>query len=264
MNNLKTYFQDVGRHPVLKRPVLMGLFKELEETDDGTKQEALKKKIMVSNLRLVVAEEKKWRRPNAPFEDIIQEGNIGLMRAIEKFDWKRGFAFSTYARWWIQQAMRRYVSSTVRVVRLPAHILAAVSKARALCEENTTLSSAGPSIEEVSKRLNMSHNLARATLAATKATVSLNADADWGSDGGNSRGSLQNRIASEAPGADEGIFKEEMRGLIREVMGRLSEKEEKILRLRFGITENPHDHSHWPITPEKLAELEAAQKKEAG
>ena len=108
----------------------------------------------------------------------------------------------------------------------------------------------------------MSHNLARATLAATKATVSLNADADWGTDGGSSRGSLQNRIASETPGADEGIFKEEMRGLIRDVMGRLSGKEEKILRLRFGITEDPHDHKRWPISHKKLAELEAIQKKE--
>jgi len=262
MNDLKTYFRDVGRHPVLKRPELTGLFKELEETENDAKRNKLKQKIMVSNLRLVVHEAKKWRRPHAPFEDIIQEGNIGLMRAVEKFDWKRGFAFSTYARWWIQQAMRRYVSSTTRVVRLPAHILAAVPKARTICEENTSLSNAGPSIEELSKRLSMSHNLARATLAATKGTVSLNADVDYGG-GGGSRDMLQDRLPSDTPCADDRLLKEEMRDLIRTVMARLSEKEEKILRLRFGITENPCNHEQWPITQEKLAELEAAQKKES-
>lgn len=86
MNELKTYFKDVGRHPVLKRPVLMGLFKELTEAENSALKQKLKQKIMLANLRLVVAEAKKWRRPHVALDDIIQEGNIGLMRAIEKFD----------------------------------------------------------------------------------------------------------------------------------------------------------------------------------
>ena len=153
MNELKTYFKDVGRHPVLKRPVLMELFKEFTEAENSALRQKLKQKIMLANLRLVVAEAKKWRRPHVTLDDIIQEGNIGLMRAIEKFDYTRGFAFSTYARWWIQQAMRRYVSSTTRVVRLPAHILAAMSKAHTICNNVSSMSQAGPSIEELGEKL---------------------------------------------------------------------------------------------------------------
>ena len=83
MNELKTYFKDVGRHPVLKRPALMELFKELEEAESTATKLRLKQKIMLSNLRLVVAEAKKWKRPHVALDDIIKEGNIGLMRAIE-------------------------------------------------------------------------------------------------------------------------------------------------------------------------------------
>jgi RNA polymerase primary sigma factor len=257
MNELKTYFKDVGRHPVLKRPVLMELFKEFTEAENSALRQKLKQKIMLANLRLVVAEAKKWRRPHVTLDDIIQEGNIGLMRAIEKFDYTRGFAFSTYARWWIQQAMRRYVSSTTRVVRLPAHILAAMSKAHTICNNVSSMSQAGPSIEELGEKLGMSHNLARATMAATKGTVSLNGDIDYRSEG-NAREVLQDRLPSTVPTPVEHILDGEMRDIIRGVISKLSSKEEKILRLRFGITDDPGDHTKHPIT---YGELEALKKR---
>ena len=261
MNELKTYFKDVGKYPVLKRPALMELFKELNETDSSAAKLRLKQKIMLSNLRLVVAEAKKWKRPHVALDDIIQEGNIGLMRAIEKFDYTRGFAFSTYARWWIQQAMRRYVSSTTRVVRLPAHILAAMSKAHTICNDTASMSQAGPSIEELGEKLGMSHNLARATMAATKGTVSLNSDIDYRSEG-NVRDVLQDRLPSSVPTPDEFMLDGEMREIIRGVISKLSDKEEKILRLRFGITDDPKDHTKHPITYSELEELKKRSEQE--
>ena len=157
--------------------------------------------------------------------------------------------------------MRRYVSSTTRVVRLPAHILAAMSKAHTICNDVSSMSHAGPSIEELGEKLGMSHNLARATMAATKGTVSLNGDIDYKSEG-NVREVLQDRLPSATPTPDEHILDSEMRELIRSVIARLSEKEEKILRLRFGITDDPHDHTKHPITHNELEDLKKRAKQE--
>jgi RNA polymerase primary sigma factor len=119
------------------------------------------------------------------------------------------------------------------------------------------MSQAGPSIEELGEKLGMSHNLARATMAATKGTVSLNGDIDYRSEG-NAREVLQDRLPSTVPTPVEHILDGEMRDIIRGVISKLSSKEEKILRLRFGITDDPGDHTKHPIT---YGELEALKKR---
>jgi len=264
MNITSRYFKDISKYPLLKHPELVKLFQEYETTPDPKIKHAIKSKLMLSNLRLVISEAKKYRRAGISFNDLIQEGNIGLIRAIELFDWSKGFRFSTYARWWIRQAVSRFVVSKSRTVRLPAHIATAVRKTSKILNDYQTLSNGGPSIEELAVKLGMSKDLTKATYAATKKAISINVIVDYqsfGNSGGQSNVTLQDKLQSESLTPIEHVMNDELSSSIRQVLSKLSNKEEKILRLRFGISEESNDDSGLSLTSKELNAIKCRSKE---
>tara|TARA_Y100000310_G_scaffold253126_1_gene259923 strand:+ start:2206 stop:2988 length:783 start_codon:yes stop_codon:yes gene_type:complete len=252
----EAYFKDISKHKIIKHPDLMALFKKYNNSKQPKRKRLLKNQIATANLRLVISEAKKYAFKGFSLDDLIQEGNIGLLRAIEMFDYKRGFRFSTYARWWIKQSICRYLISKSRTIRLPAHIVTAVGKLNKLLAAEHTLSNTGPSITELSERLKMSKDLTSATHTATKGIVSLNVPLkNRSGNNPNSKECTQDKLESNILNPFEQLNQKEMANTIRQVLQKLNDKEEKVLRLRFGISEDPNDHNSWPITKSELNKI---------
>jgi RNA polymerase primary sigma factor len=254
----EAYFKDISKHKCIKHNDLMQLFVQYNnEKITKTKKRLLKNKIAIANLRLVISEAKKYAFKGFSFDDLIQEGNVGLLRAIDMFDYKKGFRFSTYARWWIKQSICRHLINKSRTIRLPAHIVTAVGKLKKIIAEESSLSNTGPSIIELSKKLNMSKDLTAATHTATKGIISLNSPMKNGSSSSSQSTNecIQDKIEGNVLNPFEQLNKKEMAVTIRSVLSKLNEKEERVLRLRFGISEDPSDHKLWPITNNELSSI---------
>ncbi len=165
---LQLFLREAGRHPLLTAAQEVELAKLIERGDDAAKQ-----RMIQSNLRLVVSIAKNYRNQGLPFLDLIQEGTLGLIRAVEKFDWRRGFKFSTYATWWIRQAVARALADKARTIRMPVHIVERLQKmSRA---ERTLWAELGrePSLEEIAEEANIPVQQAHEVRAAARASTSL-------------------------------------------------------------------------------------------
>jgi RNA polymerase primary sigma factor len=165
---LQLFLREAGRHPLLTAAQEVELAKKIERGDDLAKQ-----RMIQSNLRLVVSIAKNYRNQGLPFLDLIQEGTLGLIRAVEKFDWRRGYKFSTYATWWIRQAVARALAVQARTIRMPVHIVERLQKMNRA--ERTLWMELGrePSIEEVADEANIPVHQAHEVRAAARASTSL-------------------------------------------------------------------------------------------
>jgi RNA polymerase primary sigma factor len=229
-DSLQLFLADVGKHKLLTAADEVALAKRIERGDPVAKRHMIE-----SNLRLVVSIAKGYRGLGVPFLDLIQEGTLGLNRAVEKFDWRRGFKFSTYATWWIRQSVQRAVANHARTIRVPVHVV----------ERQQKLSRAARRLEVELGREATKEELAEATglpiqhvdeaLGAASASVSLNQTV-----GADDEGELGDLFADrEAPDPFDEAEESLRRQGVRKALDALPERERRILELRFGFEGEP-------------------------
>jgi RNA polymerase primary sigma factor len=193
--------------------------------------DAARRRLAEGNLRLVVSVAKRYRGHGVPFLDLIQEGNAGLLRAVDKFDHRLGFKFSTYATWWIRQAVSRSLADQSRTVRLPIHTAEMLGRLREAAGHIHQETGRDPTAEEIAKRTSLPADQVRWALDALRRPVSL--DAALGSEGSSRYGELLEDVEAESPMAAGD--REGMKRTIDQVLGTLPPREAEILKLRFGI-----------------------------
>ena len=224
-DSLDLYLRDASRRPLLTAAQEVRLTKLVERGDAGAKQTMIE-----SNLRLVVSIAKKYRYQGLPFLDLIQEGTLGLMRAVDKFDWRRGYKFSTYATWWISQAVARGLADKARTIRMPVHM---VERKQHLDRAERMLSmelGREPTLPEVAERAGLSLEQALALEASARTSTSL--DQPLAAEGDALFGDM---IADDGPLPEERVdstFRSEVLG---EGLALLDEREHTVIVLRFGL-----------------------------
>jgi RNA polymerase primary sigma factor len=223
--SLQLFLRDIAQRPLLTAAEEVALAKRIERGDQDAKN-----RMIESNLRLVVANAKRYRGLGLPFLDLIQEGILGLIRAVEKFDWRRGFKFSTYATWWIRQAMQRAVQHQARTIRIPAHIGQSLNKVRGVERTLATRLGRDPTLEELAAELGMDPRELEELRSAERVPVSLHAPV--GTDGETELGAL---LPSDDPTPLEEVALELQEESIRRALDHLDPSARRVIELRFGI-----------------------------
>jgi RNA polymerase primary sigma factor len=223
---LQLFLKDIGRVPLLTAAQEVELAKRIERGDHGAKQAMVE-----ANLRLVVSIAKRYRNQGLPFLDLIQEGTIGLVRAAEKFDYRKGFKFSTYATWWIRQAVARATADKGRTIRMPVHVVEKLN--RILRSERKLRAERGrePTIEEIARDLDMSCDEVEHIRRSAQTPVSLEKPV-----GDDDESEFGHFLADEStPLPDELAETALQREALRTILGALSERERRVLELRYGL-----------------------------
>lgn len=252
-NVIASYFDSLYQIPQLKHEELVELFKTYEAKN--ALSDKARTKLVECNLRLVVSIAKQYKNNSMPLEDLVQEGNIGLLKAVEKFDWRKGFRFSTYATWWIKQAIGHHVLKRKRMVRLPAHAATIQRKLIQATNDYREAMGCDPSQEELMELVGASETVVKATIISGRDAVSLQQNVGH-SEGGEFL--LQDVIEDERLEMNpfENIAKKQLIEIARNVLNSLSPKESAILRLRFGLVDDViNDNETYPISDEEVTAL---------
>jgi RNA polymerase primary sigma factor len=251
---LQLFLNEAGRYKLLTAPEEVELAKRIERGDKEAKD------LMInSNLRLVVSIAKKYQGHGISLLDLIQEGIIGLIRAVEKFDWRRGYKFSTYATWWIRQAVQRGVANKSRTIRIPVHIVEREQKISRAERELTTKLERPPTDEEIAEKTKLSLKHVNEVRAAARAVTSL--DRPVGAEGDTSFGDL---IAGEAAEPSEEVHVSLAERAVRKAVDTLPEREREVVKLRYGMNGDRDPQSleaigrELGLTRERVRQIEAA------
>jgi len=230
---------------------------DAELTELVTAGEAAMKRFIQANLRLVVSVARKYGRAQMPLLDLVQEGNTGLIRAVEKFDYAKGFKFSTYATWWVRQAISRGIAQQGRIVRLPVHVAEQVNQIAAVRRNLERELGREPEIIEIANELSIEEGKVIDLLRYSREHVSLDAPVE--ADGDTALGDLIARDV--APGPDEMVLDAEDRARLESMLGSLDERSADVLRRRYGLLDGRQAKladigQVWGITAERVRQIE--------
>jgi RNA polymerase primary sigma factor len=224
-DSVQLFLNEAGRFPLLTAAEEVELAKLIERGDRQAKD-----RMINSNLRLVVSIAKKYQGHGLSLLDLIQEGIIGLIRAVEKFDWRRGYKFSTYATWWIRQAVQRGVANKSRTIRIPVHIVEREQQIARAERELTLKLERPPTDDEVARRSKLSLKHVRETRAAARAVASL--DKPLGEEGDTAFGDV---VATENSDVEEEVVIGLSENLLHAAVAKLPEREQEVIKLRYGL-----------------------------
>ena len=250
---VKVYLKEIGRVPLLTPDEDVDLAVRISNGD-----EAAKKRLSEANLRLVVSIAKRYLGRGMQFLDLIQEGNLGLIKAVEKFDYTKGFKFSTYATWWIRQAITRAIADQARTIRIPVHMVETINKVKKVSSQLLHANGREPSAEEVAEELDMPVDKVREIMRVAQEPVSL--ETPIGEEEDSHLGDFipDDDAPAPADAASHTLLKE----TLSSVLDSLTPREEKVLRLRFGLEDGrsrtlEEVGKEFNVTRERIRQIEA-------
>lgn len=252
-DHVRMYLKEIGKVPLLDADEETELAKRMEQGD-----EEAKRRLAEANLRLVVSIAKRYVGRGMQFLDLIQEGNLGLIKAVEKFDYRKGFKFSTYATWWIRQAITRAIADQARTIRIPVHMVETINKLIRVSRQLLQDLGREPSPEEIAKEMNLDEEKVREILKIAQEPVSL--ETPIGEEEDSHLGDFIEDDAAQAP-AEAATFTLLKEQLI-EVLDTLTPREQKVLRLRFGLDDGrartlEEVGKEFDVTRERIRQIEA-------
>ncbi|MBC2577507.1 RNA polymerase sigma factor RpoD [Peptostreptococcus russellii] len=250
---VRMYLKEIGKIPLLKPHEEVEYAKRMAEGDEYAKE-----KLIEANLRLVVSIAKRYVGRGMLFLDLIQEGNLGLIKAVEKFDYTKGYKFSTYATWWIRQAITRAIADQARTIRIPVHMVETINKLIRVSRQLLQQLGRDPKPEEIAKEMNMTEEKVREIMKIAQDPVSLETPIGEEEDS-----HLGDFIPDEdAPAPAEAAAYSLLREQIAVVLETLNEREQKVLRLRFGLDDGKtrtleEVGKEFDVTRERIRQIEA-------
>ena len=250
---VRMYLKEIGKVPLLTADEEISLAKRMENGDENAK-----KRLAEANLRLVVSIAKRYVGRGMLFLDLIQEGNLGLIKAVEKFDYRKGYKFSTYATWWIRQAITRAIADQARTIRIPVHMVETINKLIRVSRQLLQEVGREPQPEEIAKEMNMSVDRVREILKISQEPVSLETPIGEEEDSHLGDFIQDDNVPVPADAAAFTLLKEQL----VEVLGTLTEREQKVLRLRFGLDDGrartlEEVGKEFNVTRERIRQIEA-------
>lgn len=250
---VRMYLKEIGKVPLLSADEEIELAKKMEKGD-----EEAKKKLCEANLRLVVSIAKRYVGRGMLFLDLIQEGNLGLIKAVDKFDWRKGYKFSTYATWWIRQAITRSIADQARTIRIPVHMVETINKLIRVSRQLLQEYGREPSPEEIAAEMDISEEKVREILKIAQEPVSL--ETPIGEEEDSHLGDFipDEEVPAPAEAAAFSMLKEQL----VEVLDTLTEREQKVLKLRFGLEDGrartlEEVGKQFDVTRERIRQIEA-------
>ena len=255
MNSLESFFKDVSKTALLTREQEVELSQRIEKGDVSARKHMIR-----ANLRLAISIAKKYQNKGCDLEDLIQESSIGLMKAVDRFDWRRGFKFSTYACWWIKQAIRRHITNHSDSLKLPAYTRNLAWKIAETNREYFEEFEVYPTMEEISEILGVSPKTISNIIHCSRGSLQLDHPVSRG-DSGAGRPLSEVITDENYIAVDDQLDKVRLEGVIRGILGSLTPREEAVIRLRFGISEDFTNSQDFPV--EKLV-LTANNKQAVG
>ena len=254
---VRMYLKEIGKVPLLSAEEEINLAKRMEEGD-----EAAKKRLAEANLRLVVSIAKRYVGRGMLFLDLIQEGNLGLIKAVEKFDYRKGYKFSTYATWWIRQAITRAIADQARTIRIPVHMVETINKLIRVSRQLLQELGREPQPEEIAEKMDMSVDRVREILKISQEPVSLETPIGEEEDSHLGDFIQDDNVPVPAEAAAQTLLKEQL----DEVLDTLTEREQKVLRLRFGMNDGrartlEEVGKEFDVTRERSRQIEAKARR---